>query len=204
MNVRADVVWVECRHKSRCSVKWFEQSARVRALPSAVPCIVRLCPPANYFPAQLAANCALALQHKCAPANWTLTKCAVMQYLSNGATAHIRWSRFLWRTSWHKCPISVTKICLHYNISNLPEKLSKIALNTFANFAVKRYPALLFNIELKKTAQSFWSASYIVKATMKKVSASVQWNTKCCTVAPWNLEAQKERKFVSSQSVKRR
>ena len=65
------------------------------------------------------------------------------------------------------------------------------------------------NIELRKTAQSFCtcSASYnLQQATMKKVSASVEFfsEIQCYTVAPWNLEAQKGRKFVSSQSVKRR
>ena len=111
-------------------MRLFEQSARVRASPWAAPCIVTCEPPPNYFPAQLAANCAPALQHKCAAANWALTKSAVMRYLSNGATAQIRCSVDIC-AMWYKCPNSVPKICLHYNICISGPK------NTFANLAVR-------------------------------------------------------------------
>ena len=118
-------------------MRLFEQSARVRASPWAAPCIVTCEPPPNYFPAQLAANCAPALQHKCAAANWALTKSAVMRYLSNGATAQIRCSVDIC-IIWYKYQNSVTKICLHYNICKWSKKsLSEIVLNTFANFTVR-------------------------------------------------------------------
>ena len=170
---------------------WAKCESACLALGRSLHCEIVSCPPANYFPAQLAANCALALQHKCAPAKWTLTKCAVMRYLSNGATAHIRWSRFLWRTSWHKCPIFVTKICLHYNISNLPEKLSEIALNTFANFAVKRYPALLFNIELKKDCSVFLKCFIYWKGYNEESLSicSVKYKMlHCCALESWGAK----------------
>ena len=140
---------MECKSdvdKSRCSVRCFEQSARVRASPWAARVHCQPLPPANYFPAQLAANCALALAQMCSYCKLVFDKmCRHAIFVKWCHSTCKMFRRYSLAYKLIQMPNLYRKICIHSIICNLPEKLSEIALNTFANFAVREYVVVFYS-----------------------------------------------------------